>query len=827
MQTCSNRARALPAPGVALSWRLWGVVLGALLALGAAQSARAQSAGDPPSRAARLSDAEGQVWLYSSDSDEWVTVARNRPLTTGDRIATDNGARAEITLGTTTLRLDAATELEIARLDDTRYSVRLRGGSVAARLRNPQSLGEFEMLTDEGRFRIQAVGRYRFDRFDLTSDVTVYGGQAIYEARNTALPVTAGQHAQFWLDSAGVPQYAIVPPARDAFAGWNDDRDRAEDRIVTATTRYVSPEMTGAEDLDRYGQWEQTPEYGALWVPRSVAADWAPYTTGHWAWVRPWGWTWVDDAPWGFAPFHYGRWVYHRNVWCWAPGSYVARPVYAPALVAWIGGPRVGVSISVGAGAPVGWFPLAPREVYVPAYRASPRYVQQVNVTHVTNVTNITTIVNNRNGEADRRDFANRKYAHAVTFVPAEVMTRRQPVAPAAARFRNDPQVRALVADNAQPAPVLTAPPVTAPQVAPRPPQGRPAPRPPFEGRAPGGFAGRPDGTRPDAARSDAARPDAARPDVARPDAGRADAGRADAGRPDTGRPGGSRSDGGRGEGRPDFVRPGERPPALGGMAPRVAAPQGGMPPVATPSVVNPAATPPPVAAQAVAPQTAPPPRVVAPPVTGAPPPNPPATAGAPVGARGVVTENSTGRPAGRGGPRNEQIDAGAAPHVAPPSPVQRNAQPGEATGPRGLPGREMRAPVDGGAGEARGARPSYSGPPYGAGSREAAPGQIPQGAIPQGTLPQRTFTPRPVDAPRAAEAQRPAPANRAPEAAVGVPRPAAAAPPTAAPAVVQRAPEARPPEAQRPPGEAKMNRPEAPRGRGEERREEKAEKQK
>src|SRR4029079_3226707 len=110
--------------------------------LGAALSAGAESAGDPPSRVARLSEADGQVWLYSSDSDEWVTVARNRPLTTGDRIATDNGARAEITLGTTTLRLDAATELEIARLDDTRYSVRLRGGSVAARPANTRRLGE-------------------------------------------------------------------------------------------------------------------------------------------------------------------------------------------------------------------------------------------------------------------------------------------------------------------------------------------------------------------------------------------------------------------------------------------------------------------------------------------------------------------------------------------------------------------------------------------------------------------------------------------------------------------------------------------------------------
>ena len=196
MQTSSNRARALPAPRSVLSGRLGIVVLAAFLALGAALSARAQSAGDPPSRAARLSEVEGQVWLYTGESDEWVPVARNRPLTTGDRIATDNGARAEITLGTTTVRLDAATELEIARLDDTRYSLRLRGGSVAARLRNPQSLGEFEMLTDEGRFRVQAVGRYRFDRFDQTSDVTAFSGQAIYEARNSAMPVTAGQQAQ-------------------------------------------------------------------------------------------------------------------------------------------------------------------------------------------------------------------------------------------------------------------------------------------------------------------------------------------------------------------------------------------------------------------------------------------------------------------------------------------------------------------------------------------------------------------------------------------------------------------------------------------------------
>ncbi|HEY2187083.1 MAG TPA: DUF6600 domain-containing protein, partial [Caldimonas sp.] len=483
MKTSSERSRCCGF-GIRPTVHAWIVALAALCVFAAVLPAHAQSPVDPPSRVARLSEAEGQVWLYSADNNEWISIARNRPLTSGDRIATDKDARAEVMLGTTTLRLAAATELEIVRLDDTRFQVRLEAGSVAARLRNPQSLAEFSLETDEGQFRALAVGRYRFDRFDRASDVTVFNGQAIYESGNTALPVSAGQHVQFWVDAAGVPQYAMQQPVQDAFAGWNDERDHAEDSV--ATTRYVSPEMTGADDLNRYGSWEQTPEYGALWVPRAVPVGWAPYSAGHWAWIRPWGWTWVDDAPWGFAPFHYGRWVMRRNVWCWAPGTYIARPVYAPALVAWIGGPSVSVSVSIGGGGPaVGWFPLAPREVYVPAYRTSTRYVREVNITHVTNITNITTIVNNnRNGGVDRRDFANRKFPQAVNFVTADVMLHRQPVAPVAARLRNDPQMRSLVA-QASPAPVVTAPPVTAPPSAPRSQQGRPPPRPPFEGGNP------------------------------------------------------------------------------------------------------------------------------------------------------------------------------------------------------------------------------------------------------------------------------------------------------------------------------------------------------
>ena len=447
------------------------------LALGLVAPAVAQPAAlaDPPGRVARLSDVVGQVWLYSPDTGDWVNATRNRPLTSGDRLATDAGARAELQIGSTTLRLAAATELEIRLLDDDHLSLQLHSGSVAVRLREAAETNEFELATEDGRFLAPRAGRYRFDHDKTGSFVSVQAGQARYEGPNSGLTIAAGQRAEFWLDAGGAAQYRLGVPQNDAFTAWNDERDRVIDRTLDrrASVRYVSPAMTGAEDLDRYGRWEQDADYGALWVPTIVAVGWAPYSTGHWAWVRPWGWTWVDDAPWGFAPFHYGRWVQRREVWCWSPGQRVDRPVYAPALVGWIGGPGVSVSISIGGGrapAPVvGWIPLAPREVYVPSYRASPRYAQNINITTVTNVTQITTVINNPQAP---REFGNRRFPNAVTVVPQAVMTNRQPVAPAAAQLRDAPWVRDMARQPASAA-VLIAAPVTVPVQPARRPEGR------------------------------------------------------------------------------------------------------------------------------------------------------------------------------------------------------------------------------------------------------------------------------------------------------------------------------------------------------------------
>ncbi len=187
--------------------------------------------------------------------------------------------------------------------------------------------------------------------------------------------------------------------------------------------------MTGYEDLDDYGRWQYVGGYGTVWVPSGVASDWAPYRNGHWAYIDPWGWTWVEDEPWGFAPFHYGRWAYAGNRWCWVPGPVAVRPVYAPALVAFVGG----VGISIGGGPGVGWFPLAPGEVYMPYYRGSRGYVERINVTNtvvnVTRVTNVYNVYNSRERNVTNITYVNQRVNNGVTLVSRDTFVNARPVA--------------------------------------------------------------------------------------------------------------------------------------------------------------------------------------------------------------------------------------------------------------------------------------------------------------------------------------------------------------------------------------------------------------
>jgi hypothetical protein len=373
-----------------LIWRSCAATL-LLCAGGVLHAQAADTAGDPPDRVARLSYLEGDVGLLPSGGQDWGEAGINRPLTGGDRLSSAAGARAELELGGAALRLDGQTDVGVLQLDDRMAQLELTQGTLALTVRRLDDGQSYEIDTPTVALVVDHPGSFRVDvdRNGQGTRVTAFDGSAtVYGENDAQRPVIAGRSYRFADSSLNDVSLEDIAGGDD-FDAWSSARDRRY--AASGSRRYVSEDVIGYQDLDSYGQWRSDPDYGTVWYPADVGADWAPYRDGHWAWVAPWGWTWVDDAPWGFAPYHYGRWAW-RNGWCWVPGPIGWRPVYAPALVAFVGGRNW--SLSIGS-APVGWFPLGPGDVYDPWYRSSRRYYTQVNVTniYVRNV-NRTVIVN-------------------------------------------------------------------------------------------------------------------------------------------------------------------------------------------------------------------------------------------------------------------------------------------------------------------------------------------------------------------------------------------------------------------------------------------------
>jgi Family of unknown function (DUF6600)/FecR protein len=390
------------------------VFISAALLLVAAGPALAD---DPPSRVGRISYVTGSVSYNPAavDDDEgWAPASVNYPLTTGDQLWTDSDGRAELSTGRAAVRLAPETSVAVLTLDDDTTQLRLAEGSLSLGVRRLDEGDAIEVDTPNGAVTIEGPGEYRIDvdRDGERTTVTAREGDAKVASNGSTLPVRSGD--ELTISGIDSPTYD-VRGARDEddWDLWCRSRDRAQER--SASARYVSGEMIGYADLDENGTWSEDRDYGMVWAPTRVAADWAPYRYGHWAFVPPWGWTWVDDAPWGFAPFHYGRWAYSGRRWVWAPGRIVARPVYAPALVAWVGGNGWQASLSLGGGG-VAWFPLGPRETYVPPYAVSEGYARRVNITHATDI------------HRGHTTYVNERLVGAVTVVPTETFERCRPV---------------------------------------------------------------------------------------------------------------------------------------------------------------------------------------------------------------------------------------------------------------------------------------------------------------------------------------------------------------------------------------------------------------
>jgi hypothetical protein len=385
-----------------------------------------QQTADPPERAGWLSQVNGTVSYHTQDQDQWSPATMNYPVASGDAFWTEPNASARVAISSSIIALAGGTELDVGTLDFNGLQATMPQGEVYLHLRDLAQNETWSVQTPRGLVTVSGAGRYGVAAGDTQNPttVTVLEGTAQVAGPGMSLQVAQGQTAT--ITGTDTLQGSVGQSQTDAFLTAMQQSEQsplapaaAVPGPATAPPAVVA-QIPGGDDLSAYGSWSQTTDNGEVWYPQ-VAAGWAPYQAGHWAYIQPWGWTWVDDAPWGFAPFHYGRWFQSGGRWGWTPGVVAVSgpPVYAPALVAFIG---LGVGVGIGAalaGGSIGWVPLGPREAYHPWYHTSPRYLQSVNRSNVTNIT----VINDRNVTIN--NFVNRG---AMTVVPASAMAESRPV---------------------------------------------------------------------------------------------------------------------------------------------------------------------------------------------------------------------------------------------------------------------------------------------------------------------------------------------------------------------------------------------------------------
>ncbi len=465
------------------------LVLGSLLLCLFAGSPGA--AEDPPVLlVGRVSVIEGSVAVrpavrlqptgLAAGGGEWTDSAVNDPVASGMSVRTAAQGRAVLRIGTETIALAPATELDLVQLDAGGTRLVLQRGRIGVRLSRLAPARAIEIDIPRGAVRLSSGGEYDITAGDaaMPARIAVFDGRARFVGKGLDTTVAAGSASVL---SGAAPVVASRDgAAADGFVAWWRPAGAAD--AASPTLRYVSAEMTGYHALDGYGTWETVDGYGSVWFPQTLPDDWAPYRAGHWRWIAPWGWSWIDDMPWGFAPSHYGRWARIRQLdpldpaapdlgdgtsdgpkglaargerWGWVPGRLVAHPVYMPACVAFLGTAGIGLSYPDAIGPAVAWFPLAPGEAYWPGYTSDLDAIRRINQGAAGDVAAIGPGVDgNLPAAIVNGDYRNRRFA---SVVPRAVFTGGRPVAPALLR---------LPGERLDDAPLLGG----SPQIAPAPP---------------------------------------------------------------------------------------------------------------------------------------------------------------------------------------------------------------------------------------------------------------------------------------------------------------------------------------------------------------------
>jgi hypothetical protein len=306
---------------------------------------------------ARLSLIQGDVAIQTKDTgSEWGAATINIPLPPGTKIWDPEKGRSEIQFfGGSYLRASKNTEVDITSL-----SMGSNGDVIQVEIPQGRSYvnyagsnvqnSVFQVDTPIASITAYEPSRFEVDIYnDGSAEVSVLRGSVYVQSQNGSTRVDAGT-----MLSMGQNQNAELFPVRpeDAWISWNLSRDSALARTGESRNYLPASLDVYSNDFDAYGRWVSTADYGYVWSPTVVVADWTPYRLGRWCWIGG-DYVWVSYEPWGWAPYHYGRWAFLPNTgWCWVPPP--ATAVYwGPGFVAWIDTPTY-----------VSWVPLAPRETY-------------------------------------------------------------------------------------------------------------------------------------------------------------------------------------------------------------------------------------------------------------------------------------------------------------------------------------------------------------------------------------------------------------------------------------------------------------------------------
>ncbi|MCU0238813.1 MAG: FecR domain-containing protein [Pyrinomonadaceae bacterium] len=287
-------------------------------------------------KVARISFMRGEVQIRRADSQDWEKAVQNLPLVEGDQIATGENSRIEIQFDTKKfLRLDENSFLKIVTLRDEGKAVSLPQGTMSLRLLEfDKDIQYFEIDAPNTTISVQKYGLYRVDSGDSQNSVVRVAvtddGQARVYSDNSGFTLRNGRSAKIYLDGNNQGEWETSEASRyaDEFDSWVLDRDaKTAKRLQQAHyDKYYDRDMYGAEELNENGEWIYTKKYGYVWRPYKTATniyrDWSPYRYGHWRYVAPFGWTWINDEPWGWATYHHGRWIYDNGEWCWTPYTY-------------------------------------------------------------------------------------------------------------------------------------------------------------------------------------------------------------------------------------------------------------------------------------------------------------------------------------------------------------------------------------------------------------------------------------------------------------------------------------------------------------------------